>query len=99
MGQVSPFKGVAELDVIQDAVARPVVVSRHGVVGVVCGADRPIRINMSVGTKYKSDKNRSADYNRSGNHNLNHIKFLDTSGRLMEGGEWCSGSTLMFCLS
>ena len=61
---------VAELDVVQDIIAIPVVVGRHGVVSIVPVSNSPVHVNMAVSTRNNAGNSMSADNNRSGNNIL-----------------------------
>ena len=63
---------VAELYMVQDVVARPVVAGRH------------VDMNGSVGTGNDADNSVSANNNRSGNDILYHIKLCNPHGRLID---------------
>ena len=76
--------GFAELNMVQDVVARPVVVSRYGVAGIVPGADSHVDMNGSVGNRNNADNSVSADNNRSGKNLMDHIKFCNPHGRLTD---------------
>ena len=52
---------VAELDVVHQVLARPVVVGRHGVVSIVPVSNRPVHVNMAVSTRNNAGKSISAD--------------------------------------
>ena len=51
--------GGAELAMVQDVLARPVVVGKHGVAGIVPSTDRHVDMNGSVVTRNNEDKSVS----------------------------------------
>ena len=86
-GKIQEYKinkvSVQEPDVFHVVVVRHIAVGRNRIVGIVPCADRPV--DLYSGTKY------NADSNRSGNHDLDPIKywgiFVETSQTIFKHSE------------